>query len=70
MRNANRILFGTHVAKMPLTRHGNRWKNNIKMDIKYGVNEDMAHRFPKTSTSSCEQRNELWLSDCVWLCDY
>jgi hypothetical protein len=42
MRNAYKILFRKHEGKRPIMRFSHKWKDNIKMDIKYiwreGVN--------------------------------
>jgi hypothetical protein len=34
MRNVYKNLAGKPEGKIPLGRHGDRWKNNIKMDIR------------------------------------
>jgi hypothetical protein len=33
-RNAYKVLVGKPARKRPLVRHRNRWKDNIKMDLK------------------------------------
>jgi hypothetical protein len=37
MRNAYSILFGKPEGKRPLGRRGNRWEDNIRMDLRENV---------------------------------
>jgi hypothetical protein len=42
MINAYKILIRKHEGSRPLGRHGHKWENNIKMDLREKGWEDVA----------------------------